>query len=562
LRRTGLKILVVILSVFFIMGAGCAALDGKSEQSHDLAVTNISAPSSCVQGDTIPVIVTVKNQGNCSESFVVTLTDLTYGLEIGNQTVTLSAVGQGGMDEIIDLIFDSPVSGKQYFGWPPACGDVNGDGYDDLLAPASMWNNAQGRAYLYYGGKNMDTTPDKTFTGEGAGDIFGDGCSIGDVNGDKYCDVIVAAPGYSDGAKDGRVYIYYGGPDMDDQADLILEGESGGGGYYGVAIGAGDVDKDGYDDVIVTAVKMNSEKGRAYLYYGGDPMDNICDLTFDGENEGDCFGRTVFLGDGDVNGDNYADVLIGARDYPSGSAKGRAYLFYGGDSMDNICDKAFTGESNRHELSQGVAIFDVDNDGFGDVICGANQYNGRQGRVYIYWGEKDMDVSVDKVFTGEPGKANSEFGCYVWGGHVNDDEYGDIIIGAFNYYNSDRRGRAHIYYGDTIAKMDEVADCTFSNDSPMSDFGMRLTVGDVNGDGHDDAIINGWKYNNEQGRIWLYYGGLSKWSTDLSFDWDTIKASTGEHTLKAETVPVTGEKDAADNTMTTLVNVKSKVKEK
>ena len=162
----------------------------KHALAHDVAVTNVSVPSSCAQGDTIPVIVSVANQGNHDESFVVTLTDGTNRREIGTKSVTLSAAGGA------DLVFDSPVPGKQDFGWPPACGDVNGDGYDDLLAPASLWDNGahQGRAYLYYGGPNMDTIPDKTFTGEKTGDYFGNGAAIGDVNGDGYADVIVAAP--------------------------------------------------------------------------------------------------------------------------------------------------------------------------------------------------------------------------------------------------------------------------------------------------------------------------------------------------------------------------------
>jgi hypothetical protein len=429
------------------------------------------------------------------------------------KSVTLSSAGAGGMDEICDLILDSPSPGKQNFGWDPECGDVNGDGYYDVVATAAAWDNGarRGRVYLYYGGKNMDVIPDKIFTGEAKGDYFGDGCGVGDVNGDGYDDVLVGAPCFSVGAEDGRVYVFHGGPDMDEKADLILEGESGTGGYYGIDIGVGDLNKDGYDDVVVTALKMNSGRGRAYLYYGGKPMDATCDLTFDGENDNDWFGRTVFLDDGDVNGDHYPDLLIQARNYPGGKNRGRIYLYYGGNSMDNICDKTFTGENDHDEFGEGNCLIDIDNDGFCDVIIGADHWpagNKIQGRIYVYWGSKDMDVLADKTFSVEPGSIHrAVWGGVVYGGFFNNDVFGDILTGAWGY--NKLSGRAYIYYGDKKTTMDETADCILSNDTPKSRFGMRLTAGDVNGDGYDDAIINGVGYNNFQGRIWLFYGGPS-----------------------------------------------------
>lgn len=520
MKRIVLITLVVILSAFVITADAYGAIDRKPGPGHNVAITNISVPPSCIQGDAARVVVTIKNQGNYSEKLVVTLTDVTNGKEIEQKSVTLSEATEGEMDETVDLIFDSPVSGKQYFGYPVVCGDVNGDGYDDLLTTASQWNNAQGRAYLYYGGKSMDTTPDKTFTGETAGDLFGGGgAALGDVNGDNYDDVLVGAPGYRGGAEDGRVYIFYGGPDMDENADLILEGESGKAGYYGVVIVTGDLNDDGYADVVVSANKCEDDRGRVYLYYAGNPMDTTCDLTLDGESSNDFFGRKAAIG-GDVNGDGYPDLILGARRYPGGKEKGRAYLFYGGNPMDNICDKTFTGASNKDRFGEAVHIFDVDNDGFGDVVIGAWGYSGgsNQGRVYLYWGEADIDVTVaDKTFTGKPGNARAAFGSFIWAGYVNNDNYGDLLIVGFNYYKGDRRGQAYIYYGGTKENMNEAADHTFTGVDKYS-FWCRVTLGDVNNDGYDDAIIGGWEYNGNQGRVWLYYGGSSKCSTDVTFN--------------------------------------------
>ena len=425
MKRIVLITSVAILSAFVITSDAYGVPNRKPEPSHDVAITDISVPSSCIQGDAVPVVITVKDQGNCSEKFAVTLTDTTDGIEIGIQSVTLSAAGQGGMDESVDLIFDSPVSGKQNFGYPVVCGDVNGDGYDDLLVGASQWNNGTGRAYLYYGGTNMDTTPDKIFTGQTAADLFGDGgAALGDINGDNYYDVLVGAPGHRGGAQDGRVYIFYGGPDMDEVADLTLDGESGGGGYYGATIVTGDVNNDSYEDVVVTAILMNSQKGRAYLYYGGDPMDNTCDLTFDGENATDWFGRKAYIGDS-VNDDNYADLLIGARKFPDSLSRGRAYLYYGGSPMNNISDMTFTGQNDGDQFGEGLCIVDLDNDSYADAIVSAPVYNSYQGRIYLYYGGTGMDEIADKTFEGEPGVGAMLL--TMAGGHFNNDDYGDYI---------------------------------------------------------------------------------------------------------------------------------------
>jgi hypothetical protein len=145
-------------------------------------------------------------------------------------------------------------------------------------------------------------------TGAAAGDVFGlSVSSAGDVNGDGYADVIVGAPGNDTAGTDaGRAYVFYGGPGADAAADLTLTG-AGAGDVFGFSVSsAGDVNGDGYADVIVGALGSEPGGGRAYVYFGGPGADAVADLTLMGAaGSFDGFGWSVSSA-GDVNGDGYA----------------------------------------------------------------------------------------------------------------------------------------------------------------------------------------------------------------------------------------------------------------
>lgn len=102
--------------------------------------------------------------------------------------------------------------------------------------------------------------------------------------------------------------------------------------------------------------------------------------------------------------------------------------------------------------------------------------------------------------------------------------------------------------------MDGDADQTFTG-VLRSDFGKFFNMGDLNNDNYGDIVTGAWRYNNHQGRACLYYGSPGD-STQLKFDWDTTNASLGKHILKASIAPVVGEEDTVDNTTATTVDVK------
>ena len=228
-------------------------------------------------------------------------------------------------------------TGTQYrFGYSvSSAGDVNGDGYDDVIVGspfADASGTAMGTAYIFFGSLSMDNIQDVTIVGAANQDNLGISVSTaGDVNGDGYDDFIIGAYGSDYPVTDaGRAYICYGGIIVDNIADVTLTGIEANERFGRSVSAAGDVNGDGYDDVIVGAYLNDAggtNAGRASVYFGGSGMDNIADETLTGATANDNFGISVSAA-GDVNGDGYSDVIVGAYgNSAGGNAAGRAYLY-------------------------------------------------------------------------------------------------------------------------------------------------------------------------------------------------------------------------------------------
>ena len=126
------------------------------------------------------------------------------------------------------ILPSAPPGGSGWFGVSVAsAGDFNGDGYPDFIIGAQQASN-EGKAFIYYGGPSLDATPDFTLTGETTGALTGFGASVasaGDVNGDGFGDVIVGAPWYPGGGnRPGRAYVFFGGAVPDAIPDRVFSG--------------------------------------------------------------------------------------------------------------------------------------------------------------------------------------------------------------------------------------------------------------------------------------------------------------------------------------------------
>ncbi len=434
------------------------------------------------------------------------------------------------------------------FGWSVAtAGDVNGDGYADVIVGAPFydtysggWGEDKGRAYVYTGtASGIGETAVWTATGSSNLDMFGYSvASARDVNDDGYAEIIVGAPEYG---SDGRVYVYYGsyvGPSFD--ADWTAGGEGNGDSFGWSVAGAGDVDGDSFDDVIIGDFLYNdsgnSDAGKAYVYHGpgGEGLADVPAWGAYGESyQDDYFGYSV-ANAGDVNGDGFDDVIVGAYGYEEGKFKGRAYVYYGNDSDDtgawlhhfsspytfyltSPISWIVTGENDGDYFGYSVAgAGDVNGDGYADVVVGAPNYGGR-GKVYVYYGSASGmgpdDRPPDWTATGENG-ADYFGGSVASVGDVDLDGYADLIVGANGY--ASYKGKAYVYHGSQWG-LSKIADWTASGEKAGDYYGNTVaSAGDVNGDGYADGVVGAYRYdvggNVDVGKVYAYYGsdvGLS-----------------------------------------------------
>ncbi|MGD8777840.1 MAG: FG-GAP-like repeat-containing protein [Ignavibacteria bacterium] len=439
--------------------------------------------------------------------------------------------------QLVQSFIEGNISGgEQRFGRSlSSAGDVNGDGYDDVIVAAYEYKNSTGCAYIFYGGSSMDNTGDVIITGESEGDYFGWSVSTaGDVNNDGKDDFIIGAYGHANNR--GRVYIFFGDSSLSssmnaDDADVIIASENGSN-SFGISVShAGDVNGDNIDDVIVGASYYSSGTGRAYVFYGGSLSSGIdadsADVIVEPSSYGNSFGCSVSSA-GDVNGDNIDDVIVGAEGY-SGYT-GRAYIFYGGSNMDNTADVTITGGSSEFYFGHSVSYAgNVNNDSYDDVIVGAYGYDHNRGRAFIFYGGSSLSgsypaSSADVIISGE--NRDDYFGCSVSSaGDVNGDNIDDVIVGAEGYSNY--TGRAYIFYGGS--SMDDTADVIITGRSTYYYFGHSVSyAGNINNDNYDDVIIGEYKYYYERGRAYIFYG-----SNSLSGNFDASSAN----------VTITGEND-------------------
>jgi hypothetical protein len=387
----------------------------------------------------------------------------------------------------------------------------------------------------------------------------------GDVNGDGFSDLIVGAPNVEvNGTQVGAAYVIFGNdtgftPTLDlDSLDgtngFRIEGTFANGRFGQSVSGAGDFNGDGFDDLVISAPLTNNGAGATYVLFGksssfGEKFDlatinGTNGFIFVGNQVGEFTGSSVSKA-GDINGDGYGDIVIGAVGHDTvvggnvvADAGGAAYVLYGHNGTSFTFTNAVTlgtagqpgfrldGVNDNDNSGNSLSFLgDFNGDGFDDFLVGASasdsQGKANIGRTYVVYG-KAADFPTSMSLGNVAGPLGAQIvgindgdglGISVHGaGDINGDGLADIILGATSSdVNGSSSGEAYIIYGRTGVISGTInatnSDLRIQGADGNDFLGSSVSgIGDFNGDGFDDVLVGVPGTISEPGASYVVFG--------------------------------------------------------
>lgn len=415
-------------------------------------------------------------------------------------------------------------------------GDLNGDGFGDLVLRAPSADGGAGRVYVFFGGTSLTSgtsaDADVVFAGRPTTqfeplDEFGRAVLVADLNADGVDDLAVA------GRNDYRVEIWFGGAGFGGPPDAsILSGIDP---NFGISLAAADVGGTAAQDLVVgdeSGVVDNAVRGAAYVYFGplvaGERLNADADFTVTGLGAGDLLGAAVAAGDviGSGRDAGHADLVVGADQADTANGTGAVYVFEGPLTPGTVTAAAatvtLTGESAFDGFGLKLAVGDFDGSGRGDLAVASEGWDldistdVDAGRVYLFRGE-------DGILSGSASGAAATVSGSAGGMRLGND-----LRSGNPFADSDSELLIGIAGRESVGIVDSLQTRTFdtlrriTRTGAISEFGIAIAApSDVNGDGRDDVIVSARGDDTggvDAGKVYVFFGGASQLTSPYDAD--------------------------------------------